>query len=79
MTQKVTLLLKSENISFAKEAAKRKGKSMSKMVDEYIDLLQRIDKQLSKEKLHPFVKEFGGIVNTGKNEDIKSIYNISEW
>jgi len=78
MTQKVTLLLKSSNIQFAKKSAKKKGKSMSKMMDEYLDLLQRIEKQFSKEKLHPFVKEFGGMVNTGKNEDIKSIYNISE-
>lgn len=78
MTQKVTLLLKSNNISFAKKNAKEKGTSMSKMIDDYLDLLQRIDKQLSKEKLHPFVKEFGGLVNTGKNEDIKSIYNINE-
>ena len=75
MTQKVTLLLKSNNIRFAKKNAKGKGKSMSKMIDEYLDLLQRIDKQLSKEKdLDPFVKEFGGMVSTGKNEDLKSPY-----
>ena len=78
MTQKVTLLLKGDNVKFAKKIAKKKGKSMSKMIDDYLDLLQRIDKQFSREKLHPWVKEFGGIVNTGKNEDIKSIYNIAE-
>ena len=47
---------------------------MSKMIDEYLDLLQRIDNQLSKEELDPFVKEFGGMISTGKNEDLKSLY-----
>ena len=74
MNQKVTLLLKKNNIHFAKQNAKQKGKSMSKMVDEYLDLLQRIHKQMSKEKLDSFVKEFGGMVSTGKNEDLKSLY-----
>ena len=45
---------------------------MSKMIDDYLDLLQRIDKQLAKEELDPFVKEFGGMIHTGKNEDVKS-------
>ncbi len=51
MTQKVTLLLKSQNINFAKKSAKKSGTSMSKMVDEYLDLLQRIDKKISEEEL----------------------------
>ncbi|MEO9021243.1 MAG: DUF6364 family protein [Ginsengibacter sp.] len=78
MTKKVTLLLNHDNLKFAKKIAKEKGKSMSKMVDDYFALLKRIDMQFSNEKLHPWVKEFGGMVNTGKNEDIRSIYNIDE-
>jgi hypothetical protein len=74
MTQKVTLLLKSSNVKFAKQSAKQKGKSMSKMVDEYLDLLQRIDKKLGEEELDPFVKRFGGMVSTGKNVDVKSLF-----
>lgn len=76
MTQKITLLLKSNNIRFAKKAAKEKGTSMSRIVDDYLDLLQRIEKRAAKEKLHPFVKKFGGMLDTGKNEDVKSIFNI---
>ena len=72
MTQKVTLLLKSNNVQFAKKNAKKKRTSMSKMIDDYLDLLQRIDKQLAKEELDPFVKEFGGMIHTGQNEDVKS-------
>lgn len=74
MTQKVTLLLKSENIRFAKKSAKKSGRSMSKMVDEYLDLLQKIDKKMSEEELDPFVKRFGGMVSTGKNVNIKSFF-----
>ncbi len=74
MTQKVTLLLKSQNIDFAKKSAKKSGTSMSKIVDEYLDLLQRIDKKMEKEKLDPFVKKFSGLVSTGKNEDKKSVF-----
>ena len=72
--QRVTLNFKSTNARFLKKMVKEKKVSISKIVDEYLDLLQRIDKKLSKEKLDPWVKKFGGIVNTGKNEDIKSIY-----
>ena len=43
------------------------------MVEDYIILLDRIEQTLKNEELHPFVKEFGGIVNTEKNENKKSI------
>jgi hypothetical protein len=72
MAQKVTLLLKEENVEFAKKSSKKTGKSMSKTVDEYFDLLKRIDEKMKNEKIDPFVKKFGGMISTGKNEDIKS-------
>lgn len=74
MTQKITLLLKSQNINFAKKSAKRSGTSMSKMIDEYLNLFQRIDKKMLEEELDPFVKRFGGMVSTGKNVDVKSLF-----
>ena len=61
------------NIRKAKKIAAKRGTSVSKIVEDYIVLLDRIEQSLKKEKMHPFVKEFGGIVNTGKNEDVKSI------
>lgn len=70
MAQKVTLLFKEENVNFAKKEAKRRGTSMSKMLDEYLDLLKRIDKKMKSEKLHPYVKE-GGMISTGKNERVR--------
>ena len=72
MTQKITLLLKEDNVKFAKKMAKQKGGSVSKMFDEYLDLLKRIDEKMKNEKLDPFAKKFGGMISTGKNEDVKS-------
>ncbi len=71
MAQKVTLLFKEENVDFAKREAKRRGTSMSKMLDEYLDLLKKVEKKMKSEKLHPFVKEVGGMINTGKNERVR--------
>jgi hypothetical protein len=72
MTQKVTLLLKSENVKFAKKDAKERGTSMSKMFDIYTGIRKRMEKKMENEKLDPLVKKFGGMIRTGKNEDIKS-------
>ncbi|MEP6926683.1 MAG: DUF6364 family protein [Ginsengibacter sp.] len=76
ITQKVTLLLKDNNIRFAKKNAKQKEVFVSKMIDDYLDLLQRIDKQMAKEDLDPFVKKFGGIISNGKNVDVKFQYSF---
>ena len=74
MTQKVTLLLKGENINFGKTIAKKRNTSLSRMVDEYLDIIKMIDNRMKGEKLDPFVKKFSGIISTGKNEDKNSIF-----
>lgn len=74
MAQKITLSLKESNVKFAKKQAAKTKNSVSKIVDDYFDLLQRIDIAYKKEKLTPWVKKFGGIVNTGKNEDPKDFF-----
>ncbi len=66
-------MMNETNIKKAKKIAAKRGSSVSKMVEDYIILLDRIEQTLKNEELHPFVKEFGGIVNTRKNEDKKSI------
>ena len=53
MTQKITLLLKDDNVKFAKKMAKKKGQSVSKIFDDYLDLLKRIDEEIPKNELHP--------------------------
>jgi hypothetical protein len=73
MAQKITLSLKESNVKFAKRQAGKTKTSISKMVDEYLDLLQRIEAAYKKEKLTSFVKRFSGMVSTGKDENVKSI------
>ena len=73
MAQKITLSLKESNVRFAKKQAGKTKVSISKMIDEYLDLLQRIDTAYKKEKLSPFVKRFSGMVSTGKDENVKNI------
>jgi hypothetical protein len=72
MAQKVTLLFKEENVDFAKREAKRRGTSMSKMLDEHLDLLKRIHKKMLHAKTDPFIEKFGGMLKSDKNEDAKS-------
>jgi Family of unknown function (DUF6364) len=73
MAQKITLSLKESNVKFAKKHAGKTKVSISKMVDEYLDLLQRIDAAYGKEKLTPFVKRFSGMISTGKEENVKNV------
>lgn len=74
MAQKITLSLKESNVKFVKKKAAGSNTSVSKIFDDYLDILQKIDNAYKKEKLNPFVKEFGGMISTGKNEDVKSIF-----
>lgn len=72
MAQKVTLLFKEENVEFAKREARRRGTSMSKMMDEYLEMLKRIRKKMSHAKPDPFIEEFAGMLKSNKEEDVKS-------
>jgi hypothetical protein len=45
MKQRITLYLKPENILFAKKHAAQNNISVSKMIDDYLDLLQKIEKK----------------------------------
>ena len=74
MAQKITLSLKESNVKFVKNHALKTQKSVSKIVDDYLELLKKIDNAYKKEKLNPFVKEFGGMISTGKNETVNSIF-----
>lgn len=74
MAQKITLSLKESNVKFAKRTAKKNNTSVSKMVDTQLELLKRIDDEFKNTKLDPWVKRFAGIINTGKNEDPKNMF-----
>jgi hypothetical protein len=50
-------------------------KRTAEILKKYPDLLKKIDKKMKSEKLHPYVKKVGGMINTGKNEDKHSIFD----
>jgi GTP1/Obg family GTP-binding protein len=66
-------MMNENNIRKAKKIAAGRGTSVSKMLEDYIELLDKIEQRLKKEGLSPFVKRFGGMVNTGKTETKQSI------
>jgi GR25 family glycosyltransferase involved in LPS biosynthesis len=66
-------MMSEANIKKAKKIAAKRGSSVSKILEDYVVLLDKIEQRLKKEALSPFVKQFGGIVNTGKNEKKESI------
>ena len=66
-------MMSEANIKKAKKLAARRGTSVSKIVEDYIILLDKIEQRLKKDEIHPFVKEFGGMVNSGKDENKKTI------
>ena len=74
MAQKITLSLKESNVKFAKSTAKKNSTSVSKIVDTQLELLKRIDDEFKNAKPDPWVKRFAGIINTGKNEDPKNMF-----
>jgi flagellar motility protein MotE (MotC chaperone) len=47
----------------------KKEKDSAKILERYPDLLEKIEKKMKTEKLHPWVKEFAGIINKGKHTD----------
>ena len=49
MAQKITLSLKESNVKFIKKHALTSGTSVSKIVDDYLDLLHKIDIASKKE------------------------------
>lgn len=73
MANRITLMMNESNIKKAKKIAAGRGISVSKMVEDYIELLDKIDQRIKKDGLSPFVKRFGGMVNTGKNETKQTI------
>lgn len=38
-----------------------------RFLEKYPDLLEKIEEKMKSEKLHPWVKEFAGIINKGKD------------
>jgi hypothetical protein len=73
MEAKLTLKLDKGVIEKAKEYAKKKNISLSRMVERYFKAV--IEKKQDKEKKYsPLVEELSGIINLDKNFDFKEDY-----
>ena len=73
MANRITLMMSETNIKKAKKIAAKRGISVSRIMEDYVILLDKIEERIKIEELSPFVKKFAGMVNTGKNETKKTI------
>ncbi len=73
MNTKLTLTIEKEVIEIAKEYAKEKGQSLSKMVENYFKLITVNRKQIEPEQLSPRIRRLRGIIKTNKKINHKQI------
>lgn len=74
MDKKLTLLLDEKVIDLTKEYAKKQGRSLSSLVEEYFIKLSFKSGKNAKLKVSPKVKKLSGIVHLPQNTDIKKGY-----
>jgi hypothetical protein len=72
MDKKLTLSLKDTVIEQAKEYAKSNNTSVSKLIEAYLALLTKKNKEMS--EITPLVKELSGVLSANKDFDIKESY-----
>lgn len=73
MTQKVATTIKRKSRSQKNRMDAEKG--TAEILKKYPDLLEKVEEKMKNIELHPWVKKFAGIINTGKNEDKHSIFD----
>jgi hypothetical protein len=75
MTQEITLTLEESHVQFIRQQAAHKRTTVSKIVDDYLELLQQVDTAYQLENIHPTVAAVSGMVSTGRNETKKTIFD----
>jgi hypothetical protein len=73
MNTKLTLTIEKEIIEEAKEYAKKKGQSLSDLVENYFKLLTKNERQIEPKQLSPRVKRLRGILKVDKDFNYKSV------
>ncbi len=71
MNTKLTLTIEEEIIHRAKKYAKDKNRSLSDIIENYLKILTKEDKEKQTKKLHPVVKSLKGSFKMPKNMDYK--------
>lgn len=73
MNTKLTLSIEEGVIEGAKEYAKKQGRSLSNIVEEYLKSVAKPKKKIKKSALHPMVEELCGSVKIPKGKSYDEI------
>jgi hypothetical protein len=73
MNTKLTLSIPKIEVDYAKKIAKKRGKSVSKMVEDYFAGLKRIEEE-SKSDADPLVSELAGVVSSGSDDILADLF-----
>ena len=79
MNTKLTLSIEEDVISDAKEYAKKQGRSLSNIVEEYLKSLSKKRKKKESSKFHPLVEELSGSVKIPSNKRYDDIIRESKF
>ena len=74
MDTKLTLKLDSDIIETAKEYAKKRKTSLSKLIENYLSLLTELNSKKERSNVTPLVKSLSGVVKLPKGYDEKKGY-----
>jgi hypothetical protein len=73
MNTKLTLSIPKKQVENAKKIARKRGKTVSKMVEDYFDELNKMD-QLATKGSDPIVQDLAGIINTGSADILAELF-----
>ncbi len=73
MNTKLTLSIEEQVIESAKEYAKKQGRSLSSIVEEYLKSISKTKRTKKKENFHPLVEELCGSVKFPNNKTYDEI------
>jgi len=73
MNTKLTLSIPKKDVDYAKKIAKRRGKSVSKMVEDYFAGLKRMEEE-SKNEEDPLVEELAGVISSGSSDIMAELF-----
>jgi len=62
-----------KDVDYAKKIAKRRGKSVSKMVEDYFAGLKRMEEE-SKNEEDPLVEQLAGIISSGSSDIMAELF-----
>jgi hypothetical protein len=74
MNTKLTLSIPKKEVDYAKKIAKKRGKSVSRMVEDYFAGLKRMEEE-SKNESDQLVNELAGVISTGSEDIMADLFN----